>query len=159
MAQGRDLAPPALWLAVLAAAGYLLHLWDESRFGLPYEPLYVGPTLGILALTLAGFAFHRRLIAVPAGLVAGVLVAYFGGLGHLFWIGIYLMPMTLWDGWGGPLLGVNAVVGVTLAVASASSLIDRLRAHPNAPRMGESLASDPHLLSGREARVKGRPDR
>jgi hypothetical protein len=113
---------PAL-LTVLATLGYLLHLLDETRFGLGIEPGFVVPTLTSLAFALLGFALRLRYLALLSACLGGVLVAYLGGLGH--WlpdpVGI-LFPIGLFDGPGGWLLGINSVGGLALAVVSAGAL-------------------------------------
>ena len=120
------LPPP---LTALATLGYLLRLLDETRFGLGIEPRYAVPTLTSLALAWLGFVLRRDYLALPSAYLAGILVAYLGGLGH--WLpdplGI-LFPIGLFDGPGGWLLGINCVVGLALAVVSAGALWRRVSA-------------------------------
>lgn len=108
-------------LTIAAAAGYLLHLLDETRFGLAFEPLFVGPTLGALAAALSGLIGHRDRPAYAAAGLAGLVVAYFGGLGHLLTPRI-LYPIPLTDGAGGVLVGVNAAIGLALATVAWATL-------------------------------------
>lgn len=123
--------PPAGRLTRLlllpVAAGYLLHLIDETRLGLPFEWKYLVPTLLLLALAAAGFLLRRPLLALPSAAIGGFLVAYFGGLGHLLPFG-RLYPMSLGEGLGGWITGLNSLSGLVLTVFGAASCAALLRA-------------------------------
>ena len=116
-------------LTALAGLGYLLHLFDETRFGLGFELRFVVSTLGLLALALVGFALRPRYLAPLApfcACLAGVLVAYLGGLGHLLPtpLGV-LLPSGSYQGAGGLLLAINSAIGLSLAVVTARTRRDR----------------------------------
>ena len=116
-------------LTALAGLGYLLHLFDETRFGLGFELHFVGSTLGLLALALVGFALRPRYLAPLApfcACLAGVLVAYLGGLGYLLPtpLGV-LLPSRFYQGAGGLLLAINSATGLSMAVVTARTRRDR----------------------------------
>lgn len=110
----------------LVALGYGLHLLDESRFGLSFEWRYLTPTLLLLAVGGVGFLVRRPLLALPVAGAGGFLVAYFGGFGHFLPFGS-LHPMALGDGPGGLLLGINALLGLSLAVAAFAATATLIR--------------------------------
>ena len=92
-----------------------------------YELRFLVPTLACLGLALVGFALRQPKLALPAAALGGVLVASFGGLGHFLPFGI-LYPIRLFDGPGGVLVGVNAAVGLALAIVALGAFWAELTA-------------------------------